>query len=514
MSSVRFIDLFCGGGGSVTGAINAFQSAGMAYEGRGFNHWDTAVRTLAANHPEIVPDFGRACTPVEGIVPNEIFDCDPERLDYLWASPSCTHHSVAAGGQPRSNQLRCQPEHLLPFLRLTKCRRMYVENVPELLSWGPLLDADTTFRGVRYRAGQPDPRHRGAFFNLWIREIQASGYRVEWQILNSADYGAHTSRERLIVQAVRKSSGERIVWPEPTHTREPSTLFEDLPAWRPASEIIDWSIPGESIFDRKRPLCENTLRRIEAGIRKYWGAWAEPFLVILRGTKDGQLDGSAIPLTHPLPTITASGGHIALIQPNLIQYNGGQPGQHIPSLGMPLPTITAHAQKYALIQPFLTRYNGGEERNHGVEMPIPVIDTRNRYGLVEPLFVPQQSAGAVKPGCLPTIATAGAIGMVEALIDKYFGSETTARGVDAPLDTITTRDRFGLVRGSILILPDGRQYKLDITHRMLTMRELADATGFPHDYEFSGGDTAAKKQIGNAVPPPLAEALYRAALAA
>ena len=104
--------------------------------------------------------------------------------------------------------------------------------------------------------------------------------------------------------------------------------------------------------------------------------------------------------------------------------------------------------------------------------------------------------------------------MVEALIDKYFGSETTARGVDAPLDTITTRDRFGLVRGSILILPDGRQYKLDITHRMLTMRELADATGFPHDYEFSGGDTAAKKQIGNAVPPPLAEALYRAALAA
>ena len=515
LKPIRFIDLFCGGGGSVTGAINVFQSAGMAYEGRGFNHWDTAVRTLAANHPEIVPDFGRACTPVEGIVPNEIFDCDPERLDYLWASPSCTHHSVAAGGQPRSNQLRSQPEHLLPFLRLTKCRRMYVENVPELLSWGPLLDADTTFRGVRYRAGQPDPRHRGAFFNLWIREIQASGYRVEWQILNSADYGAHTSRERLIVQAVRKSSGERIVWPEPTHTREPAALFRDLPAWRPASEIIDWSIPGKSIVDRERPLCDNPLRRIEAGVRKYWGAWAEPFLIVLRGTKENQIPFTAVPLTRPLPTITAAGmGNIALVRPLWLDLSHTRNGGVSGSTDSPLNTITCTHGTHAVVAPFLTRYNGGEERNHGVEMPIPVIDTRNRYGLVEPLFVPQQSAGVVRGGVLPTIATAGAIGMVEPLIVKYFGNGSGAKCADVPLDTITTKDHFGLVQGRVLTLPDGRQYKLDITHRMLTMRELADATGFPHGYQFCGGDTAAKKQIGNAVPPALAEALYRAALAA
>lgn len=516
MSNFRFIDLFCGGGGSITGAINALNAAGVRYEGRGFNHWNLAIRTIQANHPEVVPDFQRACAPIESVIPDEVFDSDPTRLDVLWASPSCTHHSIAAGGRPRSNQLRSQPEYLLPYLRLTKCRRMFVENVPELLSWGPLLDSDISYNGVCYRSGQPDPRKKGAFFNLWVREIQASGYKVEWQVLNSADYGAHTSRERLIVQAVRKSSGDRIVWPEPTHTRTPSTLFCDLPAWRPASEIIDWSIPGESIFDRKKPLCANTLRRIEAGIRKYWGQWAEPFLIVLRGTQNSQLAHTAIPVSVPLPTIATSGTHFALVRPFIARYNGGSACNNIPSIDSPLMTITSHSDHYALIRPFLARYNGGDDRNHDTDMPVPTIDCSNRYGVIQPLFIPQHEGGAVKAVDTPlsTIATAGAIGLVEPFLLKYYGNENGAEGINAPLDTITTKDRFGIVQGRILTLSDGKQYKLDITHRMLTARELADATSFPHDYKFCGGDTAAKKQIGNAVPPVLAEALYRAILAA
>lgn len=511
----RFVDLFCGGGGSVTGAIDALKEADVSYEGRCFNHWEVAVRTIQANHPEMVPDFGRACAPVESVLPDEIFPDDPTRLDVLWASPSCTHHSVAAGGKPRSNQLRSQPENLLPYLRLTRCRRMFVENVPELESWGPLLDTDISWKGERYKAGQPDPRKRGKFFDLWIREIKESGYRVDWQVLNAADYGAATSRRRLIVQAVRKSSGERIVWPEQTHS-DRETLFGYRP-WRAAAEIIDWSIPGESIFDRKKPLCENTLRRIEAGIRKYWGAWAKPFLIVLRGSGDAQLEASAIPLSSPLPTITTSGKHMVLIRP------------------------------------FLARHNEGDGRVHSTDAPMPTIDTSNRYALVSPLFIPQQVCGTVKPmdHPLPTIATSGAIGVVTPLVmdmshpgDKhdesrchggmdpmgtitcrnnwgvampfltqYYGTGGPA-GVDAPCPVITTKDRFGLVQGRMLRLPDGQLFKLDITHRMLTMRELADATGFPHDYGFAGTDTDAKKQIGNAVPPPLAKALYLAALAA
>lgn len=500
MKDFRFVDLFCGGGGSITGAINALKTAGVKYDGRGFNHWELAIKTIQANHPEIVPDYERACADIAEISgrPWAVFDDDPTRIDVLWASPSCTHHSNAAGGTPRSEQLRSQPEHLLPFLRLTKCRRMYVENVKELLNWGPLLDKDTVYKGQKYRAGQADPRKAGIYFSGWLREVRHSGYEVETAIMNAADYGAATSRERLIVQAVRKSSGEKIVWPEATHTREPGMF--DGKRWRAAAEIIDWSIPGESIFDRKKPLCWNTLRRIEAGIRKYWGPWAEMFLLVLHG-KNAKV---AIPK--------------------------------------------------AKILPFLSRYNGGENRNHSIVAPMPVIDCSNRYGIVQPLFIPQQSAGTVKPvagNALPTIATSGAIGILSPVIMdmshpgdhadaarcrggnapmgtitcrnnwgvampfliSYYSTGTETE-VARPVPTITTRDRFGLIQGRILTLTDGQRFKLDITHRMLTARELAAATGFPADYVFVGGDTAAKKMIGNAVCPDLAQALYLSALSA
>ena len=474
----RFVDLFCGGGGSITGAVDALNAAGVKYEGRCFNHWNIAVRTIMANYPSLVPDFDRACAPVESVLPDEVFDVDPRRIDVLWASPSCTHHSVAKGGQPKSNQLRCQPEFLLPYLRLTKCRRMFVENVAELKKWGPILDEDLWWKGKLYKAGQPDPRKRGLFFELWLKEIKASGYHVDYQMLNAADYGATTSRRRLIIQAVRKSTGDKIVWPNATHCKT-RNLFNLLP-WKPAADIIDWTIPGESIFSRKEPLCPNTIRRISAGIRKFWGEWAEPFLIVLNGTKDYQFNSSAIPLSRPLPVITAQGGHLALVTP------------------------------------FITRYNGGENRNHGTDSPLPVIDCSNRFSVIEPLIIPQQSAGTAKPTGewpLPTIATAGAIGIVKPFLTQYYGTSGPI-GIEAPCPTIPTKDKFGLVQGQLLILPDGRQYKLDITYRMLTARELADATGFPHDYQFAGTDTDAKKQIGNAVPPPLAEALYKAVLAA
>ncbi len=496
-AAFRFVDLFCGGGGSITGAINALNAAEMPYEGRGFNHWDLAIKTIQANHPEIVPDFERACAPIESVLPDEIFNVDPQRIDVLWASPSCTAHSVAAGGIPRSNQLRSQPEYLLPYLRLTKCRRMFVENVKELKKWGPVLDKDITYKGKRYKAGQPDPRKISLFFNLWYREIKASGYAVDMQMMNAADYGAATSRERLIIQAVRKSTGEKIVWPEPTHAQEPG-LFHYRP-WKSASEIIDWSIPGKSIFDRRVPLYPNTLKRIEAGIRKYWGEWAQLFLMALHG-ETGKVQ---LPLAFQPVPIWLDLAHTK---------NDGVSG----TIDTPLNTICCSHGTHAVIMPFITRYNGGSNRNHAIDAPIPVIDTGNRYGLIQPLFIPQQSCGTAKPvsASLPTIATAGAIGLVKPFLIKYYSNEHGAESIDAPLDTITTKDRFALVNGRILTLPDGQKFKLDITHRMLTATELARATSFPDGYVFCGGDTAAKKQIGNAVPPKLAEALYRAILAA
>lgn len=361
MKKFRFVDLFCGGGGSITGAVRALRSVDYEYEGCGFDHWETAIRTVQANYPELIPDVSRSCVAIESIIPNEIFKIDPERIDVLWASPSCTHHSNAAGGIRRSNELRSQPEYILPFLQKTKCHRMFVENVPEMLDWGPLLDQDTVFKGKKYSTGNPDPTKKGMFFNQWLKEVCLSGYKVEFQILNAVDYGSASIRERLILQAVRKSSGDPIVWPEPTHTKNPGVLSGSYLPWRHASEVIDLTIPGKSIFNRKKPLCEKTMQRIESGIRKYSG---KPFIITYYGS------GQAIP-------------------------------------------------------------------------------------------------------------------------------------IDIPLHTVTTRNHFALI-----------QYNenKELTHRMLTTKELSDAMSFPDDYIFCGSDSDAKKQIGNAVPPVLAEALYRAVI--
>ena len=515
MRSFRFIDLFCGGGGSITGEIAALKKAGIAYEGRGFNHWNLAIKTIQANHPEIAPDFERACVDIKTVAgsPQSVFDDDPMRLDLLWASPSCTHHSNAAGGVPRSEQLRSQPWDVLSFLALTKCRRMFVENVEELLSWGPVLDCDTVYKGKKYKEGQADPRLAGKLFQDWIKAIQHSGYAVDWQILNAADYGAATSRRRLIVQAVRKSAGEKIVWPEPTHAKDPG-LFGYKP-WRSAAEIIDWSIPGESIFDRKKPLCANTLRRIEAGIKKYWGAWAEPFLIVLRGTGRDQLDSTAIPLSAPLPTITAGGGHLALVTPIFVdQSHPADQRDAARCKTGPLGTVTT-SNNWSVCTPMILPYkfqNGAKTTGE----PLPTMTCVNGLAVCQSLMIPQQSAGTVKPCAgnpAPTIATSGAVGVVEPFLVAYYGNGFSSP-VSEPCPTISTRDRFGLVQGRILTLPDGSRYKLDITHRMLTARELAAATGFPPEYVFIGGDTAAKKMIGNAVCPDLARALVQAVLAA
>jgi len=512
----RFVDLFCGGGGSITGAINAPKAADVKYEGRSYNHWDLAIKTIRANHPECVPDYDAAVVDIKQVSPRAVFATDPDRIDVLWASPSCTHHSRAAGGVPKSEQLRSQPWDILSFLTLTDVRRVYIENVEELLSWGPVIkDKDIVFKGKKYKIGQPDPRYAGKLFDTWVKAIRYSGFDVDWQLLNAADYGAATSRTRLIVQAVRKSAGEKIIWPEPTHAREPG-LFNYKP-WRAAAEVIDWSIPGKSIFDRRKPLCRNTLRRIEAGIKKYWGAWAEPFLIVLRGTDEGQLASSAVPLSAPLPTITTGGDHFALITPFLSRYNGGEDRNH--SVEHPFPVIDC-SNRYGIVSPvIMDMSHPGDKadaaRCRGGADPMGTITCRNNWGVAMPLFIPQQSAGTVKPtgNPLPTIATGGAIGVVEPLLVEYYGNGAS-HPVSVPVPTISTHDRFGLVQGKVLVLPDGQRYRLDITHRMLTSRELAAATGFPAGYKFVGGDTAAKKMIGNAVCPPLAEALYRSALSA
>ncbi len=421
-------DLFCGAGGTSTGLSQACEAAGVTLDLTAVNHWPTAVQTHAANHPKA----RHLCESLDTIDPRKI--APHSKLDLLLASPECTHHSIARGGKPVSDQSRTTAWHVVRWAEAIRPRCIMVENVREFAGWGPV--------GVN---GRPIRSQAGRTFQAWIEALRSLGYTVGHRLLNAADYGAATSRVRLFVFAVR--GRVRLPWPQQTHAREPEPgLFGPLPRWRPAREVIDWTLLGESIFTRKRPLSANTLERIRAGLVKFGGAAAEPFLVQL--THGGRL----YPLSAPLPTITtARRGEIALVQPFLVILNGGgcKGGGGARDLNAPCPAVTADGER-----------PGQSPRCHDVDAPLPTVTGTATHGVVSPFLVP------------------------------YYGTGE-ADSVEAPLRTLTARDRLGLVT------PD--RYAIDIRFRMLQPHELAAAMSFPANYRFFGTRSDVVKQIGNAV---------------
>lgn len=479
---ITAVDLFCGAGGTSSGLAAACADLGYDLDLTAINHWQVAVETHSANHP----DARHLCESMENLDPRKVW-AGRGRLDILWASPECTHHSVARGGRPVNDQSRASAWHVVRWAEALRPRIVLVENVPEFRTWGPLG-----------RNRRPIKRLKGQTFLVWLRALESLGYRVDHRILNAADYGEATTRKRLYVQAVLKGSPH---WPEPTHAPESRIGFCGAQRrWRPAREVIDWSIEGRSIFGRKKPLRPRTLERIAEGLRRQ-GSAGEPFLVVLRRHGNGRS------VEEPLPTLCAGGQHVGLAEPFVfpVTHAGGRRPRTVQE---PLPTLTgAHRGEYALAEPFLVSANHGSGvgyRVHSKEDPLPTLACSNAIGVAQPFVLGQQSGSAPRQtgDPLPTVASAGAIGLVEPFLAKYYGSGDGVAPVSAPMPTVTTRDRFGLVE----------QVGLDIRFRMLQPHESAAAMGFPEGYRFAGSKGDRVKQIGNAVSVRTAMALCREVL--
>lgn len=511
---MRAVDLFCGAGGTSTGLYNACHEMGKTVDLLAINHWKTAIESHRANHP----DARHLCARLEAIRPEDVVNA--RRLDIMVASPECTHHSLARAGRPVSDQLRASAWFLLRWIEALQINSILIENVREFRDWGPI--------GA---AGKPLKSRKGETYQAFLNALRSFGYTVEDRVLNAADYGDPTTRQRLFIMA--RKGRKPIVWPDPTHG-EPGRLG-DLKPYRTAREIIDWNLKGQSIFTRKKPLAPATMARIAVGLKKFGGKRAEPFLVMFYGTN------STRSIDRPLATVTASGQHMAICEPFVLQQQScGAPR----SINQPLPTIATKGA-ISLIEPFLVKYHGnhrgrkdGENRHHEIDRPIPTLDTSNRYALVEPFLLPKQSNSVPQSidRPVPTITTKGPVALVEPFITimkgqsktrsidrpvpaittnphlylcepfitKYYGCGNGAKSVDEPLDTITTKDRFGLVEVT-------GKYQLDIRFRMLQPHELAAAMSLDN-YKLMGNKTDQVKQIGNAVPERLARALCRSLL--
>lgn len=493
MTKLKVVDLFCGAGGTSQGA----EQSGAAKVIGAVNHWSVAVDTHSANFPDAKHINSR----LDQVNPGEF-----SKPHVLFASPECTHHSNARGGRPTSDQQRSGSWDLMRWIEHHRPPWIVVENVPELKSWGPIGDN-----------GRPLEKFKGKFFDAWLCAIQAAGYRVDHRLLNAADYGAATSRTRLFI--VARKGNRRIHWPDPTHAER---IGGELPGfalkpWRAAAEVIDWSIPCRSVFLRKTPLKDNTLARIEAGLRKFVG----PYVVLLRN------NSTAGGIDQPLNTITSGGRHHGLAVPFQYKAMGSDPGL-TRSIGKPVRTLVARESEgivVPFIKPNFNERDGQKPRSHDVAGALPTVTSRGAGDLILPYVIDTNHTGPRQPRSIdepfpPATTKRGQMLCVPIIVTYY--SNGRAQAVSEPFCTITTRDRAGLALAVIETcgIPEARNTAerslmrtmtevgvSDVAYRMFNNCELSLAQGFPAPYIFRGNKGDVTRQIGNAVCPGVAEAI-------
>ncbi|HBQ5956562.1 TPA: DNA cytosine methyltransferase [Klebsiella pneumoniae subsp. pneumoniae] len=513
------VDNFAGGGGASTGIeLATGRSVDIA-----INHDPNAVAMHTTNHPDTL----HYCESVYSIRPKVATAGRPVGL--AWFSPDCRHFSKAKGAKPVEKAIRGLAWIVIRWALDASPRVMMLENVEEFKTWGPLLVAEM----------RPDPERIGETFQAFVgmlttgitaehpalvecceflelspesalaqRLVAGLGYDVDYRELRACDYGAPTIRKRFFM--MMRCDGQPIVWPESSHgdPKSAAVLAGKLAPWRTAAECIDWSIPAPSIFERKKPLAENTLKRIARGIQRYVIDSASPFIVKCNHTTTkGKYDcfrGQA--LADPLQTITKTHG-FGVAVPHLTKFRTGATGQPITD---PVPTVTAGTSKrpggngHALgiveaeLSPFLAG-NGGSEyqaKPRTLDKPAHTILKQSRACLVAPVIARQFGASighrvdepsatitaggggksqlvvptliqmgyGERPGQEPRVlqlnnplgtVTAGGnkFATVSAFLAKHYGGNYTGPGVglDEPAHSVTTVDHHAVVAAHLMV---------------------------------------------------------------
>ena len=446
------VDNFAGGGGASVG----IELALGAPVDIAVNHDESAIAMHSVNHP-YTEHFRE-----------DVFAIDPEKVTggrpvgIGWFSPDCKHFSRAKGGKPVSRNIRGLSWVILKWAmsKQSSPRVIFMENVPEIQTWGPLKEINGELK--------PDPAHAGETFNGFIAMLTTGidkahpafaeaceflkldinsepadklarglGYDVEYKELKACDYGAPTIRKRFYLIARR--DGKPIVWPQPTYGKG-----KGLKPYRTAAECIDWSIPCPSIFGRKKPLAVNTLRRIARGIDKFVIRNPKPFIV---SNNTGNAPHGA---DEPLPTVT-TGNRNFLCTPSLVQVNHGGDSIRGQELTKEFPTVT-QKHGFGISMPSLVQYHSEQSKNEvrgqKISEAIMTVDGSNRYALntafLSKYFSGKQQAGADVNDPAPTVTAIDHNAVTMANLIHYYGGADHASKADAPIATITTLPRHYL----------------------------------------------------------------------
>lgn len=504
------------------------------------NHDLAAIRMHQTNHP------------FTEHYKEDVFAVDPKSfcggypMGFAWFSPDCTHFSRARGGTPVKKEIRGLSWVLVKWALSVQPRVMVMENVPEIRTWGPLIERN----GKKY----PDPDRSGETFEGFVKILTTGiepdhpalmecceflhidpkseeakkliaglGYDMEWNELCAADYGVHTTRTRFF--GIFRCDGKAIVWPKQTHAKRDSAtvLNGELEPWVPAADILDFNIPAPSIFATKeeikaqygvravRPLRENTLRRITRGLDKFVLKSAEPYIVQVNHSGDGFRGQS---LQDPMPTITAKHGY-GIVTPYLAQYHTEQ-SEKVRGQGVDEPIMTLDASnRYGVVCPVLTKYYGNDDHGQGILEPLHTVTARDREGLVlaHVCKFKGDNIGQHPADPLQTItASAGEFAVIQTRVVKYT-SDSNVGNWPQIREMLNRWAGYSLEDNEVLLKNINGEwyYIIDIGLRMLKAKEAYRAMGFAPDYvfdvDFNGQKMTTTEQMekcGNAVCPDLA----------
>lgn len=537
-----YIDLFCGAGGTSTGVENARHDGRQCAKVIGcVNHDANAIASHAANHPDALHFTEDIRTLELSPLTDHIAEMRqqyPDAFVVLWASLECTNFSKAKGGQPRDADSRTLAEHLFRYIEAINPDYIQIENVEEFMSWGDLDES-----------GKPISKDAGRMYQQWVSNVCGYGYRFAHRILNSADYGAYTTRRRFF--GIFAKGSLPIVFPEPTHSKDGATgLFGQMQRWKPVREVLDFSDEGESIFRRKKPLVDATLERIYAGLIKFVAGGKEAFLVKWNSmSSTGKYHAPSI--DEPCPTVVTQ-NRLGIAQVNFLsKHYGGNPAGKCVSVEEPAGTITTRDH-----HSFITAYYGNGH-NHSIDAPAPTLTTRDRLAFVDMQYGNGTPCNVESPA--PTVTTNPKHQLVTCkpwIMNTSF--KNTGSSIDEPAQTVTANRKwhylmnpqFQSAGGSIdnpcftliarmdkmppyliqtetgeiaiTISPDESQAMvkikqfmalygiIDIKMRMLRIPELKRIMGFPSDYVLVGTQADQKKFIGNAVEVNMARVLCEA----
>ena len=468
------VDLFAGGGGYSEGVLIATgREPDVAV-----NHDTAAIGMHIANHPST----RHYIADVREVDPREAVG--GRAVGLLHGSPDCTFFSTARGAAPlrtEDSKVRMLPWILWKWAKLVRPRVITAENVCEIANWGPVVaKRDDRSRKVKDRSGNvlfiPDPKRKGEYYRKFIAAFRKIGYQVETRELHAHDYGCGTRRRRWFM--IARCDGLPIVWPEKTHGPGRQHPYVQT------AECLDFEIPTRSIFDRKKPMAENSLRRIANGVIRYVIENPDPYIIgasekvaeapILSTLNHTGADDRGQSVRDPINTILASRDARALLSPILyaIDHASSGPSSHYPVTDTLSTITTENRHALAVVEAEeisaanLVKYYGTGGQDQAIQEPAHTITTKGRLALVESTLSCSHiskyrgdSIGSAVTEPVPTITSgasskraagaAHALGMVETVIapeiEIGYMAQHNAGGykgpgspLDVPLSSITT----------------------------------------------------------------------------